>query len=204
MTSIFLNDRKIKPSKVVCVGRNYVEHIKELNNTVPDQMVLFNKPNSSISSELISYHQEPIHYEGEICFTIKNKKIEGVGFGLDLTKRELQSQLKAKQLPWERAKAFDGSAVLSKFISLSGGNWQGLSLELLINGVRVQAGGVMNMMYNPDEIIQEIQSYTTLNNGDVVMTGTPSGVGVVHAGDIFTGRIKQYDQILIESQWIAK
>lgn len=204
MTTILIDNRKIKPSKVVCVGRNYAEHIKELNNAIPDQMVVFNKPNTSITTELRSYHQEALHYEGEICFTIKNKQIYSVGFGLDLTKRHLQAELKSKQLPWERAKAFDGSAVLSKFIRLSEGNWQGLSLELLINGVRVQSGGVNNMLYSPDDIVREVQSYTTLNNGDVIMTGTPSGVGIVQMGDIFTGRIKQYDQVLIESQWIAK
>ncbi|OEF23156.1 fumarylacetoacetate hydrolase family protein [Vibrio rumoiensis] len=204
MTTIVIDNRKIKPSKVVCVGRNYAEHVKELNNAMPDQMVVFNKPSTSITTELTSYHQEPLHYEGEICFTIKNNQIHAVGFGLDLTKRELQSALKSKQLPWERAKAFDGSAVLSKFVSLSGGNWQGLSLELLINGVRVQAGGVNNMLFSPDEIVKEILSYSRLNNGDVVMTGTPSGVGVVQSGDIFTGRIKQHEHILIESQWIAQ
>ena len=203
MTTILVDNKKQKPSKVVCVGRNYAEHVKELNNAMPDQMVVFNKPSTSITNQLNSFHQEPLHYEGEICFSIKNGEIHAVGFGLDLTKRELQSQLKTKQLPWERAKAFDGSAVLSKFVSLKGGNWQGLTLELLINGLRVQAGGVMNMMYTPDDILSEVKSYTTLNNGDVIMTGTPSGVGVVHEGDIFTARIKQYDQLLIETQWIA-
>lgn len=203
MTTILVDNKKQKPSKVVCVGRNYAEHVKELNNAMPDQMVVFNKPSTSITNQLNAFHQEPLHYEGEICFSIKNGEIHAVGFGLDLTKRELQSQLKAKQLPWERAKAFDGSAVLSKFVSLKDGNWQGLSLELLINGVRVQAGGVMNMMYTPSDILNELNSYTTLNNGDVIMTGTPSGVGVVHEGDIFTARIKQYDQLLIETQWIA-
>lgn len=204
MSVILVDDKKVKPSKVVCVGRNYAEHVKELNNVMPDQMVVFNKPTTSITNKLYAYHQEPLHYEGEICFTIKNGDIDAVGFGLDLTKRELQSTLKAKQLPWERAKAFDGSAVLSKFVTLVNGNWQGISLELLINGVRVQSGGVMNMLYSPQDILNEVKSYTTLNNGDVLMTGTPSGVGVVHEGDIFTARIKQYDDVLIETQWIAQ
>ncbi|WP_086980995.1 fumarylacetoacetate hydrolase family protein [Vibrio aphrogenes] len=204
MSVILVDDKKVKPSKVVCVGRNYAEHVKELNNAMPDQMVVFNKPTTSITNKLHAYHQEPLHYEGEICFTIKNGDIDAVGFGLDLTKRELQSTLKAKQLPWERAKAFDGSAVLSKFVTLVNGNWQGISLELLINGVRVQSGGVMNMLYSPQDILNEVKSYTTLNNGDVLMTGTPSGVGVVHEGDIFTARIKQYDDVLIETQWIAQ
>lgn len=204
MSVILVDDKKVKPSKVVCVGRNYAEHVKELNNVMPDQMVVFNKPTTSITNKLHAYHQEPLHYEGEICFTIKNGDIDAVGFGLDLTKRELQSTLKAKQLPWERAKAFNGSAVLSKFVTLVNGNWQGISLELLINGVRVQSGGVMNMLYSPQDILNEVKSYTTLNNGDVLMTGTPSGVGVVHEGDIFTARIKQYDDVLIETQWIAQ
>ena len=204
MNSIIVDGKKIKPSKVVCVGRNYVEHVKELNNAIPDQMVVFNKPNSSITTTLRSFHQEPLHYEGEICFVIKNNKIQSVGFGLDLTKRELQSNLKVKQLPWERAKAFNGSAVLSKFISISDGNWQGLSLELLINGVKVQAGGVNQMLYTPDHIVQDILSYSSLENGDVIMTGTPSGVGVIHQGDIFTGRIKQYEHVLLEAQWVAE
>lgn len=204
MTSIVMNNRKLKPSKVICVGRNYAEHVKELNNAMPDSMVLFHKPNTSITQQLNSYHQEPLHYEGEICFVIRNGEIDGVGFGLDLTKRALQSQLKEKQLPWERAKAFDGSAVLSKFVKLSQGNWQGLSLELLINGVRVQKGGVMDMIYSPSDILNEVKSYTTLHNSDILMTGTPSGVGVVHQGDIFTGRIKQYDHVLLETQWVAE
>lgn len=204
MNSIIVDGKKIKPSKVVCVGRNYVEHVKELNNAIPDAMVVFNKPNSSITTTLRAFHQEPLHYEGEICFVIKNKKIQAVGFGLDLTKRELQSTLKVKQLPWERAKAFNGSAVLSKFVSISDGNWQGLSLELLINGLKVQAGGVNQMLYTPDHIVQDILSYSSLENGDVIMTGTPSGVGVVHQGDIFTGRIKQYEHVLLEAQWVAE
>lgn len=204
MNSIIVDGKKIKPSKVVCVGRNYVEHVKELNNAIPDEMVVFNKPNSSVTTTLRAFHQEPLHYEGEICFVIKNNKIQSVGFGLDLTKRELQSNLKVKQLPWERAKAFNGSAVLSQFVSISDGNWQGLSLELLINGVKVQAGGVNQMLYTPDHIVQDILSYSSLENGDVIMTGTPSGVGVIHQGDIFTGRIKQYEHVLLEAQWVAE
>ncbi|WP_153448429.1 fumarylacetoacetate hydrolase family protein [Vibrio algicola] len=204
MNNIIVDGKKIKPSKVVCVGRNYAEHIKELNNVMPDEMVVFNKPNSAISATLTSFHQEPLHYEGEICFVIKSKKIHAVGFGLDLTKRQLQSKLKGKQLPWERAKAFNGAAVLSQFVSICNGDWQGLSLELLINGVKVQAGGVNQMLYTPDHIVQEVLSYSKLENGDVIMTGTPSGVGVVHQGDIFTGRIKQYEHVLLEAQWVAE
>ncbi len=96
MNTVVLGDKKVKPSKVLCIGRNYVEHIKELNNVIPDEMVVFNKPNSSISNRLRSFHQEALHYEAEICFMVRRKKLAAVGFGLDLTKRDLQSRLKEK------------------------------------------------------------------------------------------------------------
>ncbi len=96
MYSVRLDKQKITPSKVLCVGRNYIEHIQELNNTIPEQMVVFNKPNTSITTTLSSFHQETLHYEAEICFLIKKGQYSAVGLGLDLTKRVLQSQLKAK------------------------------------------------------------------------------------------------------------
>lgn len=204
MNSVRVDERLVCPSKVVCVGRNYVEHVKELNNVIPDQMVVFNKPNSSISSTLHAFHQEPLHYETEICFVVENGRFSAVGLGLDLTKRELQSQLKGKQLPWERAKAFDGSAVLSRFISLQGLDIGQLSLELYINCVRVQCGGVSQMMFKPDVILDDLQSYTTLADGDIVMTGTPSGVGVVHKDDLFLARLKCADTTLMEIEWVAE
>ena len=101
MNTICINKKMITPSKVVCVGRNYYAHISELNNEIPDQMVLFSKPNSAISNELNSYHQEPVHYEGELAFVFENGRFSAVGFGFDLTKRGLQSQLKKKSLPGE-------------------------------------------------------------------------------------------------------
>lgn len=204
MKAVRFEEQAVSPSKILCVGRNYVEHVKELNNAIPDQMVVFNKPNSSISSTLRAFHEEPLHYETEICFVVENGQYVGVGLGLDLTKRELQSQLKQKQLPWERAKAFDGSAVFSRFVSLAGLDIEQLSLELFINCVRVQCGGVSQMMFNPAMILQELQSYTTLFDGDIVMTGTPQGVGVVHAGDVFLGRLKCGEQTLLEIEWLAE
>lgn len=204
MKTVRFEEQQVTPSKVLCVGRNYVEHVKELNNAMPDQMVVFNKPNSSISSTLRAFHDEPLHYETEICFVVENGQYVGVGLGLDLTKRELQSQLKQKQLPWERAKAFDGSAVFSRFVSLDGLDVEQLSLELFINCVRVQCGGVAQMMFKPVMILQELQSYTTLIDGDIVMTGTPQGVGVVHAGDVFLGRLKCGDHVLLEIEWLAE
>ncbi|NOI17405.1 fumarylacetoacetate hydrolase family protein [Vibrio coralliilyticus] len=204
MNSVKLGDKSIYPSKVVCVGRNYLEHIKELNNAIPDEMVVFNKPSSSISSQLISHHGETLHYEGEICFIVSGGQLSAVGLGLDLTKRELQSKLKNKGLPWERAKAFDGSAVFSRFISLDGIAIESLEIELFINCVRVQKGAVTQMMYPPQTILEELRTYTTLNDGDIVMTGTPQGVGEVHTGDVFLGRLKVEGKTLIEIEWSAQ
>ncbi|MGO1297574.1 MAG: fumarylacetoacetate hydrolase family protein [Vibrio sp.] len=204
MNSVRFNNVSVIPSKILCVGRNYVDHIKELDNVIPDQMVVFNKPNSTITQALHSQHHEPLHYETEICFIVQNGQYAGVGIGLDLTKRQLQSQLKAKGLPWERAKAFDGSAVLSKFIALDDLDLTQLHLELLINCVRVQKGHVSQMIFPPHTILQEFASFTTLEDNDVVMTGTPQGVGEVHAGDTFLARLKHAETTLIEIEWVAE
>lgn len=204
MKTVQLGEKRVKPTKVVCVGRNYVEHIEELGNAIPEQMVVFNKPNSSISNRLNSFHQEPLHYEAEICFLIRRKKLAAVGMGLDLTKRDMQSKLKSKGLPWERAKAFDQSAVLSRFVSLDGVDLDDLSLELYINGVRIQSGHVSQMLYPPRVILQELSSYTSLETSDVIMTGTPKGVGIVCSGDKFTGRIKSDGRTIVEAEWLAE
>jgi 2-keto-4-pentenoate hydratase/2-oxohepta-3-ene-1,7-dioic acid hydratase in catechol pathway len=202
MNSIKVNNKSVIPSKVVCIGRNYVDHIKELNNETPSQPVIFMKPNSAITNE-ISYNEvDEIHYEGEICFTIKNGQIDTVGFGLDLTKREVQSKLKAKGLPWERAKAFDGSAVLSDFVKIDG-TIEELYLELYINDTLTQKGGVELMLYKPDEIIKEISSFCTLEDGDVIMTGTPKGVGKIPEGAIFKGKIFNKEKLLVDVKWLA-
>lgn len=204
MYSVKLGDELIYPTKVLCIGRNYLEHIHELNNAIPDEMVVFNKPASAISSILHSTHQERLHYEAEICFLIKDGKYQAVGLGLDLTKRALQSHLKNKGLPWERAKAFDGSAVFSRFIPVAGLDIESLEIELFINCVRVQKGDVSQMIYSPRVILNELKSYTKLCDGDVVMTGTPKGVGEVHSGDVFLARLKSQDSTLIEIEWVAQ
>ncbi|NOH21996.1 fumarylacetoacetate hydrolase family protein [Vibrio europaeus] len=204
MSSVKLGDALVKPSKILCVGRNYLEHIQELNNSVPEQMVVFSKPPSSIASHLSSFHQERLHYEGEICFIVKQGKLSAVGVGLDLTKRDLQSRLKEKGLPWERAKAFDGSAVFSRFVPLVGLEIDSLEIELFINCVRVQKGSVKQMIYSPAVIVEELKSYTTLCDGDIIMTGTPQGVGEVHADDVFLARLKSGDKTLIEIEWVAQ
>ncbi|MCJ2376242.1 fumarylacetoacetate hydrolase family protein [Vibrio sp. ZSDZ34] len=204
MRSVLFDGKTVMPSKILCVGRNYVKHIEELGNEVPDEMVVFNKPNSSLTDQLLSFHGEPLHYEAEICFIVENGAIAGVGFGIDLTKRDLQSKLKNKGLPWERAKAFDGSVKVSRFVSTKGLDLSKLEVELFINSMRVQVGGCDQMIYKPDVITREMASYTTLEDGDIIMTGTPSGVGAIHQDDKFLGRIKHCGDCLIEVEWLAQ
>lgn len=203
MNTILLDGQLITPSKVICVGRNYAEHIAELGNEIADDMVIFIKPNSAITSTLNSFHHEQLHYEGEICFMYSQGKFSAVGFGLDLTKRTLQSKLKGKGLPWERAKAFDNSAVMSEFVSLKNID-NNLSLNLSIDGQITQQGGIELMIYKPSEILNIIEQSFTLEDGDIVMTGTPKGVGVINANSEFKANITQNDNILVEAFWIAK
>jgi 2-keto-4-pentenoate hydratase/2-oxohepta-3-ene-1,7-dioic acid hydratase in catechol pathway len=204
MNSLRLDSASFTPSKIVCIGRNYLEHIRELGNETPDQMVIFNKPNSAISATLHATHEEPLHYEGEICFMVRSRKLHAVGFGLDLTRRELQSNLKARGLPWERAKAFDGAGCFSDFIALGDIEIASLSLQLEINGELRQDGGYELMMHKPEQILIDIQQFMTLEDDDIIMTGTPKGVGQVHVGDHFVGRIKTGDQVLVSQEWLAE
>ena len=204
MNTIQLESEQIAPSKIVCIGRNYLEHIRELGNETPDDMVIFNKPNSSISSHLRAFRDESLHYEGEICFMVRSGQLHAVGFGLDLTQRELQSKLKASGLPWERAKAFDGAACFSEFVTLGTNPLESLSLQLEINDELRQHGGYELMMYKPDKILSGIQRFMSLQDGDIIMTGTPKGVGQVQVGDRFVGRIKCAQRVLVSQEWLAE
>lgn len=203
MNNIICDKQIVVPSKVVCVGRNYVEHIKELNNEIPDHAVIFIKPNSAISDQAFSGIEEAIHYESELSFIIENNKIKAVGFGLDLTKRGLQSKLKAKSLPWERAKGFDRSAVFSEFVSFSG-KLEDLSLQLFINDQLIQHANFDLMIYKPLQLLEEVATFMSFSDGDILMTGTPKGVGELIANDRLVGRIYAADKLLIEQQWIVK
>jgi 2-keto-4-pentenoate hydratase/2-oxohepta-3-ene-1,7-dioic acid hydratase in catechol pathway len=167
-------------------------------------MVIFNKPNSAISSRLLAARDEPLHYEGEICFMVHGGKLQALGFGLDLTQRELQSKLKASGLPWERAKAFDGAACFSDFVALGDTPIDSLSLQLEINGELRQEGGYELMMYKPDQILSGISRFMSLDDGDIIMTGTPKGVGQVQPGDRFVGRILSGDNTLVSCEWQAE
>ena len=203
MRSIRFKDRDVEPSKLICIGRNYLDHIVELGNSVPDEMIVFGKPNSAIADQLHSHHQEPLHYEAELCFVCEYGKFAGVGFGLDLTKRALQETLRAKGLPWERCKAFKDSALFSEFVLLEGG-FEELGIELRIDGDLIQEGGYGQMIYKPQQILEELKSFNDLEDGDVVMTGTPKGVGVVRKGARFEGRVIAGEKELVRCDWIAR
>ncbi|MEH6586975.1 MAG: fumarylacetoacetate hydrolase family protein [Halioglobus sp.] len=203
MNKVRLDGAEVAPSKIICIGRNYVAHIAELGNEVPQQMVVFAKPNSAIGTSLrAELGGEPVHYEAEIALLIKDGQPAAAGFGLDLTKRALQSRLKDKGLPWERAKAFDGAALFSDFTHID--STEHLALQLAVDGDIRQSGGVELMMYSPDVILAELKQFITLIDGDIVMTGTPAGVGAVNKGEHFEGRILQREQVLTSVRWQAK
>lgn len=202
MNKIPFDSELIVPSKVVCIGRNFADHIKELENFVPTEPVIFIKPNSAVTQELNAGLNSCHHYEGEISLLIVSGKIAGIGFGLDLTNRQKQTKLKKSGLPWERAKAFDGAAVFSDFIPFEG-KLESLHLELLINQEVTQQGGYELMIYKPNFLLDEIQKTFTLEDHDIVMTGTPKGVGPINQGDEFIGRIYSGDALLLEQRWIA-
>jgi 2-keto-4-pentenoate hydratase/2-oxohepta-3-ene-1,7-dioic acid hydratase in catechol pathway len=195
------NSLPITPSKIVCIGRNYVEHIHELNNKIPSSMVVFNKPNSAITNTLYFYTADT-RFEGEICFLIMGGAIVGIGFGFDLTKADLQNHLKAKGLPWERAKGFDGSCVLSDFVLLDV-PLESLRMTLHINGMLAQEASYDLMIYKPLAMVEEINSFMTLEDGDIIMSGTPKGVSTYVIGDHFCGRIFSGEQLLCECSWIV-
>ena len=199
MKTLTYLDQTFTPSKVVCIGRNYVEHIEELGNEIPESMVVFNKPNSAITDTLY-YVDETCRFEGEICFMVAGGTFAGIGFGLDLTKADVQNTMKARGLPWERAKAFDGSAVLSDFVKLDV-PLESLRMELLVNGRLQQHADYGLMIYKPEVMLDEIKSFMTLEDGDIIMSGTPKGVSTYKRGDRFTGRIFSDERLLLESSW---
>ena len=202
MRSVGFNGVEVTACKVVCIGRNYVEHIEELGNEIPETMVVFTKPNSAITSTL-RYFTPYTRFEGEICFLIRSWRIAGVGFGLDLTHAHIQERLKAKGLPWERAKAFDGSAVLSEFVAFDG-DVNALRMTLTHNDRIVQSGGVERMIYKPDVMIKEIRRFMSLEDNDIVMSGTPKGVGTYGVGDRFVGRVYEGNRLLLEASWTVQ
>ncbi len=164
-------------------------------------MVVFNKPNSALSDRLY-YFSQACRFEGEICFLIRANKIAAVGFGLDLTHADIQNHLKSKGLPWERAKAFDNSAVLSDFVSI-GEDLSSLQMKLYVNDILVQFATYDLMMYKPHTMLSEIQSFMTLEDNDIIMSGTPKGVGTYKIGDRFIGQVFSEGTLLVEKEWIV-
>ena len=185
--------------KIICIGRNYAEHAKELNNPVPKEPLFFIKPDSAILRNNDDFYlpdfSKEVHYEAEIYVRIhkKGKNIQEkfaknyyneIGIGIDITARDVQAVCKKEGLPWEKAKGFDGSAPMSKALPLSGfGNVNAINFELHINGKVVQKGFTGDMIFNVDQIIAEASKYFMFKIGDVVFTGTPAGVGKLNAGD---------------------
>ena len=189
--------------KIICIGRNYAEHAKELKNEVPTEPVFFMKPDTALlkDGEPFYYPEftKDLHHEIEIVIKINkvgkhieeqfaHKYYDEIGLGIDFTARDLQAQCKAKGLPWEKAKAFDASAPLGKFVSKSQlGNLSDISFELKINGESRQVGNTKDLLFSFDKVIAYISKFVTLKVGDLIYTGTPEGVGPVAIGDKLQG-----------------
>lgn len=192
--------------KIFCIGRNYVEHAKELNNPVPTSPVIFMKPPTALLLNNRPFYYpdftKNLHYEGEIVLRIckngrsvqpefANRYYDAIGFGIDFTARDLQDKLKEKGQPWELAKGFDRSAPLGKFFLTEDiPNMSNIHFQLRKNGVLVQDGYTKDMIFSFDNIICAISQYFMLQKGDYIFTGTPSGVGPVVPGDVLEGFIE--------------
>ena len=189
--------------KIICIGRNYTKHIEELHNERPDEPVVFMKPDSAVLLKqhpfVIPEFSEDIHHELEVIVKINkvgkyieskfaHKYYDEIGVGIDFTARDLQQKLKDKGLPWEKAKAFDGSAVIGDFVSKSDfKSLDNLNFELTNNGVTVQKGNTSYMLWKIDELIAYVSQFFTLKIGDIIFTGTPEGVAVVRPDDVLEG-----------------
>ncbi len=203
MNGVVFDGEVVYPSKIVCIAKNYVEHINEFDGKAPSEIALFIKPNSSISDDVKKPAMGLCHYEGEITFVIREGKLAGVGFGLDLTLRDIQKKLRDEGLPWEKAKAFDGSAVFSDFVSFDGDILK-LGIEFFINGELRQKGDVSLMINKPQEILDDAKRFFTFVDNDLLMTGTPKGVGSFNVGDEFLGRILYGNSVIVEKSWVVK
>lgn len=200
--------------KIICVGRNYVEHIKELNNEAPKDPVLFLKPDTAILLKkqpfFIPEFSNEVHHEVEILVKINrigkhidrkfaHKYYDEIGLGIDFTARDLQSKLKEKGLPWEKAKAFDGAAVIGNFLPKSDfKDIDNINFRLEKNDKVQQTGNTSLMLWKIDTLIEYISKYFTLKIGDIIFTGTPSGVAKVNSNDILKGFIEEKELFSIK------
>src|SRR5882762_4975641 len=189
--------------KIICVGRNYADHAKELGNDIPDEPAIFMKPKSALlQSHTPFYYPEftnELHYECELVLRVcKNGKYiqerhagnyyNGIAVGIDFTARDIQDELKKKGLPWEKAKAFDNSAAVGKFIDVTPAiNRKNINFTFYKNKELVQTGNSGSMIFSIDSLISHISNYFSLNIGDLIFTGTPAGVGECVVGDDLTG-----------------
>lgn len=211
--------------KIVCVGRNYAAHAKELNNPIPSEPILFIKPASSAVTAApefsIPRDQDCVHHELEIAILIgqnlKNaseeqvaESIAGIGLGLDLTLRDVQTRLKEKGHPWELAKSFDGACPLTEFVAvdlLSKGDWQTLGLtiglQLEKNGQLQQQGSSADMLFSILPLIAHMSKHFSLQPGDVILTGTPAGVGPLVVGDSLLSQLSLNNKVLLTSESIV-
>lgn len=191
--------------KILCIGRNYGLHAKELGNEIPDKPVIFSKPDTALLRNnepfYIPAFSHDVHYETELVVRIEkmgksiapqfaHKYYSHITLGIDFTARDIQNELKAKGLPWELAKAFDNSAVVGEFVPLNDRNIQDLHFHLQKNGETAQTGHTADMLFKVDEIISFVSEYFTLKTGDLIFTGTPAGVGKVEIGDRLTGTLE--------------
>lgn len=192
--------------KIVCIGRNYADHIEELNNERPDEPVVFIKPDTTIGQSNTPFYipdfSSAIHHEIELIVRINrigkhiqeefaSKYYDQISVGIDFTARDLQAQLKAKGLPWEKSKSFDGATVVGEWVDKTQfKNLQNLDFELTNNGKVVQKGNTAMMLYTIDQLIAYVSQYFTLKIGDVLFTGTPAGVAAVAQEDVLEGYLE--------------
>jgi acylpyruvate hydrolase len=199
--------------KIFCIGRNYSEHAKELNNPVPKKPLVFIKPPTALLNDNKPFYypefSKNIHFEGEIVLKIcRNGRhvqpefahtyYDQVAFGIDFTARDLQDECKAKGHPWEIAKGFDGAAPLSAFVPLDRLNRNAIEFKLLKNGQVVQMGNTKDLIFSFDTLICYLSIYFKLQMGDLIFTGTPAGVGPVAPGDLLEGFIEDNRLLLCE------
>lgn len=198
--------------KIICIGRNYADHAKELNNAVPEKPVWFMKPDTALLKDNQPFYlpdfTTDLHYECEVVLRIcKAGKHIGeefaaqyfnqISLGIDFTARDIQEEKKKKGLPWEEAKAFDGSAVLGQLLPAAEYRFP-FEFTLEKNGETVQHGNTSDMLFSPAKVISYVSKFVTLKVGDLIYTGTPAGVGKVNIGDRLTGKIGQ--QVLFDFQ----
>lgn len=198
--------------KIICIGRNYAEHAKEMNSVIPSEPVFFLKPDTSLIKDNQPFYypdfSKEIHHEVELVLKINkpgkniqtqfaNKYYNEIGIGIDFTARDIQAECKKNGLPWEKAKAFDGAAPIGKFLDKKQfTDEKNINFHLKINGNNIQEGNTKDLLFSFDTIIAYISKYFTLRTGDLIYTGTPEGVGPVKIGDRLEAYIE--DQKLLD------